>query len=95
MSTCHSVDDPTYALTIRERPGATCFRFWQEGPGFDRNIRGADLIWRTIDYIHRNPTRRSLVDHPSAWKWSSWWAYSEEEGRNAPTRPRVTVWSWD
>ena len=23
-------------LTVRERPGKTCFRFWQEGPGFDR-----------------------------------------------------------
>ena len=26
-------------LTVRERPGKTCFRFWQEGPGFDRNGR--------------------------------------------------------
>ena len=25
-------------LTIRERPGKFCFRFWQEGPGFDRNF---------------------------------------------------------
>jgi putative transposase len=24
-------------LTVLERPGKTCFRFWQEGPGFDRN----------------------------------------------------------
>ncbi|MDX1926108.1 MAG: transposase [Pirellulaceae bacterium] len=23
-------------LTVRERPGKRCFRFWQEGPGFDR-----------------------------------------------------------
>ena len=25
-------------LTVRERPGKHCFRFWQEGPGFDRNV---------------------------------------------------------
>ena len=25
-------------LTVRERPGKECFRFWQEGPGFDRNL---------------------------------------------------------
>lgn len=23
-------------LTVRERPGKYCFRFWQEGPGYDR-----------------------------------------------------------
>jgi REP-associated tyrosine transposase len=79
-------------LTIRERPGETCFRFWQEGPGFDRNIRDSELIWRTIEYIHRNPTRRSLVSQSSDWKWSSWWAYSEEKG-DVPMRPRVSVWS--
>ncbi len=25
-------------LTIRERKDKFCFRFWQEGPGFDRNV---------------------------------------------------------
>jgi putative transposase len=25
-------------LTINERPGKTVFRFWQEGPGYDRNL---------------------------------------------------------
>jgi hypothetical protein len=25
-------------LTVRERPGKYCFRFWQEGPGFDRTF---------------------------------------------------------
>ena len=24
-------------LTVQARPGKRCFRFWQEGPGFDRN----------------------------------------------------------
>src|SRR3970040_575246 len=26
-------------LTIRERPGKHAFRFWQEGPGYDRNLQ--------------------------------------------------------
>ena len=30
-------------LTIQERPGKFCFRFWQEGPGFGRNIVGTSL----------------------------------------------------
>ncbi len=25
-------------LTIRQRPGVMTFRYWQEGPGYDRNI---------------------------------------------------------
>lgn len=79
-------------LTIRDRPGHTRFRFWQEGPGYDRNIRKEQTIHYVIDYIHRNPLRRNLVDHPSQWKWSSWHAY-EEETMNAPTRPDVSVWS--
>ena len=37
-------------LTIRERPGQTCFRFWQEGPGFDRNLFTLKAIEAAIDY---------------------------------------------
>ena len=88
-----AVADPMLAeLTIRERPGEHCFRFWQEGPGYDRNIRNTDTLWRVIDCVHRNPTRRGLVDDPSGWKWSSWRAYSESECRSAPARPMVSVW---
>jgi putative transposase len=36
-------------LTVRERPGKTCFRFWQEGPGFDRNLYSPDAIAASID----------------------------------------------
>jgi hypothetical protein len=25
-------------LTVRQRPGVATFRFWQEGPGYDRNL---------------------------------------------------------
>jgi putative transposase len=25
-------------LTVRERPGKHCFRFWQKGSGYDRNL---------------------------------------------------------
>ena len=31
-------------LTIRERAGKTCFRFWQEGGGFDRNLYNPEAI---------------------------------------------------
>jgi putative transposase len=79
-------------LTIRDRPGSTSFRFWQEGPGYDRNIRKKSTMRLVIDYIHLNPVRRGLVDHPSKWPWSSWRHYEEEDLENAPTPPRIAVW---
>ena len=46
-------------------------QFWMEGGGYDRNVR----LWRTlkamVDYIHANPVRRGLVEHPEEWYWSS------------------------
>ncbi len=58
-------------LTVKERPGKTCFRFWQEGPGYDRNLNTPASIEAAIDYIHRNPVRRRLVTRAIDWKWSS------------------------
>jgi putative transposase len=58
-------------LTVRERPGKTCFRFWQEGPGYDRNLNTSASIEAAIDYIHQNPVRRGLVKRAVDWKWSS------------------------
>ncbi len=51
-------------------------RFWQAGGGFDRNIRDAEELARTIDYIHQNPVTRGLVPVPTDWRWSSarWYA---------------------
>ena len=58
-------------LTVQERPGKTCFRFWQEGPGYDRNLNTPTAIEAAINYIHENPVRRGLVKRAVDWKWSS------------------------
>jgi putative transposase len=58
-------------LTIRQRPGVETFRFWQEGPGYDRNLDQPTTVLAAIDYIHRNPVRRGLVESPIDWPWSS------------------------
>lgn len=52
------------------------FRFWQAGPGYDRNIKSDDELFEKIDYIHTNPFRKGLVADPQDWKWSSarWFA---------------------
>lgn len=58
-------------LTIRERPGKFCFRFWQEGPGYDRNLTTPAAIESAIAYIHENPVRRGLCRRAVDWRWSS------------------------
>jgi len=63
-------------LTIRQRPGVTTFRYWQEGPGYDRNLDHPETVLASIDYIHNNPVRRGLVNRSIDWQWSSarWYA---------------------
>lgn len=63
-------------LTDHQRPGKTTFRFWQEGPGYDRNIRSESALRSSIDYIHNNPVRRGLADTTTDYRWSSakWYA---------------------
>ncbi|MEO2033845.1 MAG: transposase [Planctomycetaceae bacterium] len=58
-------------LTVRQRPGVMTFRFWQEGPGYDRNLCTAASISAAMDYIHLNPVRRGLCRESVDWKWSS------------------------
>jgi len=58
-------------LIVTERPGKRTFRFWQEGPGFDRNLFSPDAILASIDYIHENPVRHSLCQRAVDFKWSS------------------------
>lgn len=58
-------------LTVQERPGKLCFRFWQEGAGFDRNLFTPEAIAGFIDYVHNNPVKRGLCAKAVDWKWSS------------------------
>ncbi|HEX2475460.1 MAG TPA: hypothetical protein VHK01_11970 [Lacipirellulaceae bacterium] len=60
-------------VKLYHEPGdlQTCFRFWQEGPGYDRNVTTPAVIEAAIEYIHMNPVRRGLVKRAVDWKWSS------------------------
>ncbi len=66
-------------LTVQERPGKSVFRFWQEGPGYDRNISTPQALLAAIEYIHNNPLRRGLCRDPLEWKWSSCRFYCRPE----------------
>ncbi len=82
-------------LTIRERPGKTTFRFWQEGPGYDRNLFTERVVLSVIDYLHANPVRRGLVAQARLWKWSSARWYESEGTVIDPDLPTIHGLPWD
>jgi putative transposase len=63
-------------MTHGRRKGRVIMRFWQRGPGYDRNLWSAEEIREKIGYVHANPVRRGLVQEPADWRWSSWRAWN-------------------
>jgi putative transposase len=57
--------------TDRQPSGRVCYRFWQRGGGYDRNLFETEAIHQQIDYIHQNPVRRNLCERAEDWHWSS------------------------
>ncbi|MCD4728234.1 MAG: hypothetical protein K8R46_11260 [Pirellulales bacterium] len=57
-------------LTVRNR-NRTYRRFWQAGPGQDRNVHDPNTTHQILEYIHNNPVQRGLVAQPEQWPWSS------------------------
>ncbi|MBX9788877.1 MAG: transposase [Pirellulales bacterium] len=76
-------------LTIQQRLGVTVFRFWQEGPGYDRNLTSGDALLQAIDYVHQNPTRRRLSGRAEDWPWSSARWFRDPEGAVDSPLPRL------
>jgi putative transposase len=52
--------------------------FWQERY-YDFNVHSAGKVTEKLDYIHRNPVKRGLVELPEDWLWSSYRHYSTGE----------------
>jgi putative transposase len=48
--------------------------FWKPR-GYDFNVMDESKVVEKLDYIHRNPVRRGLVDRPEQWRWSSYRFY--------------------
>jgi putative transposase len=42
------------------------------------------FVMQKLNYIHMNPVRAGLCDHPSNWKWSSYRAYHPHEAGSVP-----------
>jgi putative transposase len=82
-------------LIVRERPGVYGFRFWQEGGGYDRNLRTEAAVMAAIDDIHANPVRRGLCQEPADWRWSSARHYRDDHSGNAASLPTIHGLTWD
>jgi putative transposase len=46
-------------------------RFWQRRY-FDLNMYSAAKVPEKLHYMHANPVKAKLVQHPGDWPWSSW-----------------------
>jgi putative transposase len=57
--------------------------FWQRR-FFDLNVWNPKKIPEKLDYMHFNPLKRKLVDHPEKWPWSSWSHYATGKGGLIP-----------
>jgi putative transposase len=77
-------------LTVRQRPGVMTFRYWHEGPGYDRNLKEARSIVAAIDYVHMNSVRRGLCERCTDWKWSSARYFLDPHSPIDPVLPRIT-----
>ena len=87
---------PAFLEQMKDRqPNGKCFyRFWQRGGGYDRNIWTIQELYEKIDYIHANPVRRGLVEHPGDWPWSGWRAWHEDS--DSPLRiDRESLPPWE
>ena len=49
--------------------------FWQ-ARFYDFNVNTRRKIREKLEYMHRNPISRGLVEHPRDWPWSSWGYYA-------------------
>ena len=84
---------PEWLRRIRVRHGERDeHHFWQQGRGHDRNVTTARTLRSMLEYVHLNPVRRRLVEHPELWKWSSagWLAGKPLND----LRPDPIPWDW-
>ncbi len=63
---------PDYLRNLSTGQKHDHFRFWQDGGGYDRNVTTKKVALNSIGYIHLNPVRRKLVEHPKEWYDSSY-----------------------
>lgn len=69
------------------------FALWHKDPSIVHLFSDKFAIQKS-SYIHANPTRAGLTDHPAKWKWSSYFSYlPHEDGDVAIEMDRKPYWT--
>jgi putative transposase len=81
----------TSLLTTRARNSSKSHSpLWQKRY-YDRNIRDHAEFVETLQYIHRNPVKRGLVEQPEDWNYSSFRHYALREECGVEIESRWTA----
>lgn len=56
---------------------------WQKNPSVI-DLYSEKFMRQKLSYVHMNPVRAGLCDHPAKWKWSSYHAYLPHEPGEVP-----------
>ena len=64
---------------------------------WQKKVKSVDLwsqkfILQKMNYVHMNPVRAGLIDHPAKWKWSSYLAYLPHEACDVPIEPDMRAY---
>jgi hypothetical protein len=70
------------ALDIPQRKGHTHAVWLKDFSSID--LWSPKFIRQKLNYIHLNPVRAGLCEHPAAWKWSSYRAYLPHAAGSVP-----------
>jgi putative transposase len=65
---------PTKSSSELGGSGARELHFWQRR-FYDFNVWSSEKVREKLEYMHANPVKRELVEHPKDWPWSSWSHY--------------------
>ena len=56
---------------------------WQKDPSVI-DLWSHKFVRQKLNYLHLNPVRAGLCEHPAHWKWSSYRAYLPHEAGEVP-----------
>jgi putative transposase len=68
------------ALKLSVAKRRTANPFWQ-ARYYDFNVWSAEKVTEKLNYMHRNPVVRGLIEKPEDWVWSSYRHYATGESR--------------
>lgn len=58
-------------------------------------VEDETYLWTVTRYVHLNPVRARLVDHPAAWRWSSYPGYAHRGRRLERVAHDELLASWE